>query len=443
MITEQTYINKNKLNRGRTMEFQTAKGVRDVPPEEKILKNKVVAVMTKQFELAGFAPLETPILERYETLAAKFAAGEASDALKEIFSLQDQGKRNLALRFDLTVPLSRYVAMNPNLKMPFKRYEIGRVFRDGPIKLGRYREFWQCDIDIVGSKSMVAEAEILSVVDAVFSKLKLPVVVKVNNRKILNGILEQAGIDQKEEAIIAIDKLNKIGEEGVSKELKMRGYSTKQINKVFALIRNNVTLRELNIKIVDETGKEGLAELEELFSYLKSMNVKSAVFDISMARGLAYYTGTVFEAFLKNGEVTSSLAGGGRYDNIIGKYLDGDKEVPAVGISFGLVPIIETLKLEKKVESKTNTKVLVIPINTIKESLEISQILRNSGIATDFSLGKKGVSKSLQYADSLGIPYTIIIGEDEINKKKVLLRDMSSGTEQLLTVDGVVKKLKT
>ncbi|HLC52283.1 MAG TPA: histidine--tRNA ligase [Candidatus Nanoarchaeia archaeon] len=424
-------------------ELQLAKGVKDTPPEEKIVKDKVVSTLTNIFELYGFMPLETPILERYETLSAKFAAGEASDALKEIFKLKDQGDRTLGLRFDLTVPLARYVAMNLNLKLPFKRYAVGSVFRDGPIKLGRTREFWQMDIDTVGTKSMLAEAEILAMADSVFKTLNLNVVIKVNNRKLLNGILEQAGIDQKEEAIIAIDKLNKIGEEGVSKELKMRGYSTKQINKVFALIRNNVTLRELNIKIVDETGKEGLAELEELFSYLKSMNVKSAVFDISMARGLAYYTGTVFEAFLKNGEVTSSLAGGGRYDNMIGKYLDGGKEVPAVGISFGLVPIIETLKLEKKVESKTNTKVLVIPINTIKESLEISQILRNSGIATDFSLGKKGVSKSLQYADSLGIPYTIIIGEDEINKKKVLLRDMSSGTEQLLTVDGVVKKLKT
>jgi len=440
MITEQTYINKNKLNRGRTMEFQTAKGVRDVPPEEKILKNKVVAVMTKQFELAGFAPLETPILERYETLAAKFAAGEASDALKEIFSLQDQGKRNLALRFDLTVPLSRYVAMNPTLKMPFKRYEIGRVFRDGPIKLGRYREFWQCDIDIVGSKSMVAEAEILSVVDAVFSKLNLPVVVKVNNRKILNGILEQAGIVQKEEAIISIDKLDKIGVAGVSAELKGRGYAPKQVDAVFALVTEKISLSELKKKLKSKEGQEGIQELEELFSYLTARGIKSGQFDVSLARGLAYYTGTVFEARLKSGEFTSSLAGGGRYDNMIGKFIGGGREIPAMGIAFGLEPIIDVLKMKAKAKVKTPANVLVLPINTVRESLVIARDLREAGISTDVAL-LKGVTKNLQYAAALAIPYVLIVGEDELKQKKVLLRDMTSGMEQVLPLKEVIKKL--
>ena len=440
MITEQTYINKNKLNRGRTMEFQTAKGVRDVPPEEKILKNKVVAVMTEQFELAGFAPLETPILERYETLAAKFAAGEASDALKEIFSLQDQGKRNLALRFDLTVPLSRYVAMNPTLKMPFKRYEIGRVFRDGPIKLGRYREFWQCDIDIVGSKSMVAEAEILSVVDAVFSKLNLPVVVKVNNRKILNGILEQAGIVQKEEAIISIDKLDKIGVAGVSAELKGRGYAPKQVDAVFALVTEKISLSELKKKLKSKEGQEGIQELEELFSYLTARGIKSGQFDVSLARGLAYYTGTVFEARLKSGEFTSSLAGGGRYDNMIGKFIGGGREIPAMGIAFGLEPIIDVLKMKAKAKVKTPANVLVLPINTVRESLVIARDLREAGISTDVAL-LKGVTKNLQYAAALAIPYVLIVGEDELKQKKVLLRDMTSGMEQVLPLKEVIKKL--
>ncbi|MBI4152855.1 histidine--tRNA ligase [Candidatus Woesearchaeota archaeon] len=422
------------------MEFQTAKGVRDVPPEEKILKNKVVAVMTQQFELAGFAPLETPILERYETLAAKFAAGEASDALKEIFSLQDQGKRNLALRFDLTVPLSRYVAMNPTLKMPFKRYEIGRVFRDGPIKLGRYREFWQCDIDIVGSKSMVAEAEILFVVDAVFSALQLPVVVKVNNRKVLNGILEQAGIDQKEEAIISIDKLDKIGVAGVSAELKGRGYAPKQIDAVFALVQEKISLSDLKKKLKSKEGQEGIQELEELFSYLAARGIKSGRFDVSLARGLAYYTGTVFEVQLKNGEFTSSLAGGGRYDNMIGKFMGGGREVPAMGIAFGLEPIIDVLKMKAEAKMKTPAKVLVLPINTVCESLVIARDLREAGISTDVAL-LKGVTKNLQYAAALVIPYVLIVGEDELKQKKVLLRDMTSGMEQVLPLKEVIKKL--
>ncbi|MBI1968963.1 ATP phosphoribosyltransferase regulatory subunit, partial [Candidatus Woesearchaeota archaeon] len=178
------------------MELQTAKGVRDIPPEEKLLKNQVVRTIQAVFELYGFQPLETPILERYETLTAKFAAGEASDALKETFKLKDQGDRDLGLRFDLTVPLARYIAMNPMLKLPFKRYELGPVFRDGPIKLGRYREFWQCDADIIGASSLLAEAELLALVQTVFNKLQLDVVIKVNNRKILNGLLEQSGITQ-------------------------------------------------------------------------------------------------------------------------------------------------------------------------------------------------------------------------------------------------------
>ena len=182
------------------MKLQTAKGVQDVPPEEKIVKNKVVSALQETFEAYGFAPLETPLLERYETLASKFAAGEASDALKETFKLTDQGKRNLGLRFDLTVPLARFVAMNPTMKMPFKRYELGPVFRDGPIRAGRVRQFWQCDVDTIGSKSMLAEAEILALVQKAFRKLNLDVVVKVNNRKLLNGILNQVRIKNKEEA---------------------------------------------------------------------------------------------------------------------------------------------------------------------------------------------------------------------------------------------------
>lgn len=425
-------------------DLQTAKGVSDIPPEEKIVKNEVVETIRKVFELYGFAPLETPILERYETLAAKFAAGEASDALKETFKLKDQGDRDLGLRFDLTVPLARYVAMNPTLKMPFKRYEVGVVFRDGPIKLGRLRQFWQCDVDIIGSASMLAEMEILSVVQKVFDNLGMDIVIKVNNRKVLNGLLEQAGITNKEEALIALDKLDKIGVDRVTKELQQRGYSKKQIDGLFAVVREGISLKEVGRNISSEEGKQGLLELEELFGYLKAANVK-AQFDISLCRGLAYYTGTVFEAFLKKGAITSSLAGGGRYDNMIGSFLGGGRVVPAVGISFGLVPIAEALKEKKKIEQdviqKTPSKVLVIPINTISESLAAAQKLREAGICTDFAIGKKGVTKNLEYASALGIPYVVIIGEDEVKKKKVMLRDMREGKEQLLSLKDVVKKL--
>lgn len=427
------------------MELQTAKGIRDIPPEEKILQNQVVDTFKEVFELYGFAPLETPIIERYETLTAKFAAGEASDALKETFKLKDQGGRELGLRFDLTVPLARYVAMNPTLKLPFKRYELGPVFRDGPIKLGRVRQFWQCDIDTIGVSSMLADAELLAAADAVFKKLGLNITIKINNRKLLNGILEQAGIEKKEEAIIVLDKLDKIDQKGVMDELKQKGYSEKQTKQVFTLIKPGIKLEQLKNKINNELGKEGLVELEELFSYLKAMKV-SAEFDPSLARGLAYYTGTVFEIFAKKGPITSSLAGGGRWDDMIGKFMGGERQVPAVGIAFGLAPIMEVIKSESKFEKepkvKTLAKVCVIPINTVEESLKIVQQLRTEGIKADFAIGKKGVSKNLEYANSLGLPFVIIIGENELKKKKVLLRDMQSGQEQLLTLKEAIKKLR-
>ncbi len=424
------------------MEIQLAKGVRDIPPEEKTLKNQIVNKLKEVFELYGFSPLETPMLERMETLSAKFAAGDASDAMKETFKLKDQGNRDLGLRFDLTVPLARFVAMNPTLKMPFKRYEIGRVFRDGPIKLGRYREFWQCDIDVVGSSSMLAEAELLAAAETSFKKLGLEVFIKVNNRKILNGILEEAGIKNKELAIIAIDKLDKIGREGVSKELEERGFTGKQIASVFNFLLEGIRLAELKNKLQSEEGKQGILELEELFEYLKQMEVKSVQFDVSLARGLAYYTGTVFECYLKDKTITSALAAGGRYDDLIGKFQGGNRIIPAVGISFGLESIADTLKLKGKIENKSAAKVYVLPINTIQESLKAVQLLRSNGISASISLGKKGVSKNLEYASAQGIPYVLILGENEIAEKKVVLRDMNSGEEQLITLMEVVMKLK-
>src|SRR3989344_5905415 len=424
------------------MELQNAKGVKDVAPEEKMLKNKVVNTISKTFELYGFAPLETPILERYETLAAKYGAGAESDVLKETFKLQDQGDRQLGLRFEMTTSLARFVAQNPTLKMPFKVYQAGPVFRDGPIKAGREREFWQADADTLGTPSMLAEAEQIALLADVFRSLKFKFVVKVNNRKILNGILKQCGITEAREALIAIDKLDKIGKAGVAEELKQRKYSKAQVDKVFTFLTKSSTLASLKKKVKDEEGKQGLAELEELFGYLKSMGVKEIEFDLSLARGQAYYTGTVIEAYLKDSVVTSSIAAGGRYDQMIGNFMGGGRQIPAVGISFGITPIMEQLKVQSKMEQKTPAKVLVIPINVVDEALKIAQELRKNGIATDFASSKKGVSKNLEYANALAIPYVAIIGEEEMKKKKIMLKEMSSGTEQLLSLKDLVKKLQ-
>ncbi len=426
------------------MNMQLAKGVRDIAPEEKIVKNQVITSLQKIFELYGFMPLETPIIERYETLAAKGGAEEGSDCLKETFQLTDQGKRQLGLRFELTTSLARYVAMNPTLKLPFKRYEMGQVFRDGPIKLGRYRELWQCDIDTVGASSMLADAEIVAMAAAFFAEWKLDVVIKINNRKLLNGIMEQAGIKELKEAIIAIDKLDKIGVSGVSEELAQRGYTQKQIDALFSLLEPGVSLATLGPKMTSVEGMQGLAEVQELLKYVEGLDV-NVVFDVSLARGQAYYTGTVFEAYLTKpgeNEPKGSLAGGGRYDDMVGKFAGGGRVIPAVGISFGLEPIMDVLKARNKVALKTRTRALVLPINTQAESFSIVQTLRAKGIAADIALGKKGVSKNLEYASSLGIPYVVIVGEDELRAKKVLVRDMDSGEEKLLALDDAIKELR-
>jgi len=430
------------------MALEMAKGVRDFPPEEKIVRQEVVGRLTDVFERYGFSPLETPGIERMEILSAKFAAGEGSDVQKEIFQLSDQGGRKLGLRFDLTVPLARFLAMNPRLRMPFKRYEIGRTYRDGPIKLGRYREFWQCDVDTVGCKSMMAEAELMKLSLDVFTELKLDAYLELNNRKLLNGIMDYAGVaeDRRPAAIIAVDKLRKLGVEEVKKELLTAEIADKSIERlleVFGLQDSKANnsfaelLKELRTRIQAPLGIEGMNELEELFAYFTEEELKRIKLNISLARGLSYYTGTVFEGFLNNSKVTSSICGGGRYDNMIGLYMEGKSEMPAVGISFGLEPITEALKLEQKEPKKTVAQVIVSPIKAPKEGFRIAKLLRDAGIKVEMDLLGRNVSKNLESADKLGIPYAVIFGEDELSKGIVKVKNMKTGEEQEVKIEAL------
>ena len=427
-------------------ELLTAKGVRDFPPEEKIIREKVVNTLKEVFERYGYNPFENPVLERLDVLKAKFAAGEESETFDEIFTLKDRGERNLGLRFELTLGLCRFVGMNPDLKLPFKRYEIGRVYRDGPIKLGRYREFWQCDVDIVGSKSVLADAEILAIVQDVFKKLDFDIKIEVSNRKLLNGMLEECDVnsDLRIAAMISIDKLKRIGIDGVNKELEEKGINEESIRKLNKILEiegsNENKLNKLKELIRNEQGKEGLAELEEMFSYLKSMNV-GVVFNPTLARGLAYYTGPIYEVYLKDSKITSSVVGGGRYDEYIGNFLGGKKQIPATGLSFGLEPITEAIKLKEKQRVKSVAKVYVIPIGVVKESLELIQKLRKSGIKADMDVTGRGISKNLDYANSMGIPYVIFVGEKEIKSRKYKLKDMETGKETQLNLEEIVSQL--
>ncbi len=424
-------------------ELMNAKGTRDFLPEESIARGKIIEILREIFERYGYSPLETPAIERFETLAAKFAGG--SEILKEVFRLKDQGGRDLALRYDLTVPMSKVVGMNPNLPKPFKRYQIQPVWRDGPVKLGRYREFLQCDVDIVGAKSMLADAEILSIANEVFETLGLNVIIRVNNRKLLNGILDYAGIkENKMEAILSIDKLEKFGLDYVRKELEMKGFERKQVEGVLKILRvkgkNREILEKLEKLVKSEEGKEGIRELRELLEYCELMNIEIKI-DPSLARGLEYYTGPVFEIYLKKSKVKSAVAGGGRYDRMIGMFLGGKKEYPATGISFGLEPIYEVLK-EKGIERrKTVTEVLVIPIQTLKESIKIVKTLRKLGVKAEIDLMGRGISNNLKYANSLGIPYVVFVGRKELKDGKIKLRDMRTGREVLLETEEIPKKI--
>lgn len=416
------------------MEIELAKGTKEVNPEQKLVRNRILNTLVKIFELYGFQPLETPTLQKHDVLASKYAGG--SEILKETFKLRDQGDRDLALRYDLTVPLAVYVALNPQVKLPFKRYEIGKVFRDGPISSERFREFWQCDVDIVGTSSMLADAEIINLAIKVFKELNLKVIIRTNNRKILDEIMEYCSIEKEKRnpAILAMDKLDKIGIEGVKAGLRYIKLAEDQIEKLI----KTISIKGTNKQKIDSLKKiipdnEGLKEIEELLSY-----ASQAEFDISLARGLAYYTGTVFETFLKDSEIKTSVASGGRFDDMIGNFIANNQKYPAVGISFGLDRIEKALKLEER----TTTKVYVIPIKQIKKATEVIEEIRNNNINADIDLMDRGISKNLDYANTLGIPYVIFIGEDEIKKKKFKLRDMKSGEEEMLSVSEIIRKIK-
>jgi len=417
------------------MKLETAKGVKDIKPEEKILRERVISILKEVFELYGYNPLETPIVERFDVLASKYAGGE--EILREIFKLKDQGKRDLALRYDLTVPFSRFVGMNPTLKMPFKRYEIGNVFRDGPLTSSRLRQFYQCDVDVVGTNSMMADAEFIEIANLVFKKLDMKVFVRVNNRKILDDIILRCNVKKNlvDSVILSIDKLDKIDDKGVKDELLEKGVSKTSISRLLKLISIKGTNKQKLDFLKREIGEsQGLKEISELMKYSKDF-----VFDVSLARGLSYYTGTVFEVYLKNSEVKTSVAAGGRYDNMIGNFLGGKREYPAVGISFGLDRIVLAMKKEK---FENIVKVYVIPIGIKEKAFEIVEKLRENGINSDIDFNSRSISKNLDYASKLNIPYVIFLGEKELKLKKFKLKDMNSGKECLLDFKELVKKIK-
>jgi len=424
------------------VELDTARGVRDINPSEEMLREEITDNFKNIFASYGFVPLNTPIIEKYEILSAKFAAGEESDAMAETYKLEDNGKRKLGLRFDLTVPLSRYIGMNRTTKMPFKRYQIGKVYRDAPIKEGRYREFTQCDVDIIGSKDMLADATCINVAIDAYKTVGVDVEIQVNNRNFFIALMIKEGVAELDASsvMMSIDKLDKLGVDGVLADAKQKGFSEDIVQKILNLLNIQGSNEEkLNFFKAMLPDNEGLAELEELLSYFKTSNV---VFTPTLARGLGYYTGTVFEVYAKENKKIGAIGAGGRYDNLIGSYLGGSRDFPAVGISFGLDRIVDVLKkLNKAKLSKSRTKVFIVPLGTKKESMEIAKKIRDAGVTVDIDLMNRGPSKNFQYADSQGIPFVAVIGEDELRDGVISLKELATRNEEKITVEEAIKKL--
>ncbi len=415
------------------------RGMRDFLPSEALARENLSEILKKTFRKYGFQPLETPALEKYEVLSAKFAGGE--EILKETYRLKDQGERELGLRYDLTVPLCRVFASDPSLARPFKRYQIAPVFRDGPMKAGRYREFVQCDVDTIGVKGIAAEAELLELAVNAFKEIGVDAVIKVNNRKALDGLLECCGVPEEKflPCLLSVDKLEKIGGEGVVKELvDQRGMDKKTAEKLVSTLEKTKDLRALERLVESQKGKEGVGELKQLFSLVKAKNV---IFDASLARGLNYYTGMVYEAFAKDSKITSSIASGGRYDDMVGAFAGKTDQIPAVGISFGLDAVMEVLK-EKGLAEKSLVQVFVIPIGEeLEKALELAKFLRGKEINVLVDLMARSPSKNLDYASKQKIPFAVIIGEKEAKENKALLRDMATGKQELLTKEIIAERL--
>ncbi len=423
--------------------LETAKGFRDFSPEEKILRDKVIYKIKNIFENYGFSPIETPTVEKLEILEAKFGAGEGSDAVSEIYRFKDQGDRDLGLRYEFTFALARYMGMNIQTKLPFKRYQIGPVFRDGPIKAGRYREFYQCDVDIVGVKDISADAEIISLLDYVFKELNLEVNIEINDRRLLEEILDFLKVKKEKQTsiIITIDKLKKTGKEGVKKELLEKGMDEKTIDallKILLVEGNNQQRLEAIEQTIGNT--PGTSSLMELFKYLEYYDV-SYVFLPSIARGLGYYTGAIFEVFLKDEKImSSSIAGGGRWDKMIGKYLqDENREYPATGVAFGLEPIMEIIKQRDGMEKKTTADFFIIPIGekVLKDAIRITQEIRKQGINTSIDLLKRNTGKNIEYADKLGITYVGFLGENEVLENNIKIKNIKSGEEKIVSIKEI------
>ena len=433
-------------------EPRTLAGFMELLPNEQILFNQMKEKIQKTYEKFGFLPLDTPILELSEVLLAK-AGGETE---KQIYRFE-KGDTDISMRFDLTVPLAKYVAKNyGNLSFPFRRYQIGKVYRGEKAQKGRFREFYQCDIDIIGDGELglINDAEIPSVIYHLIKELGFEdFTICINNRKILNGLY--ASLNQEKNAteiLRIIDKIEKIGKQAVREELNKLDLEEMQVNQILEFIEIEGTTDEKiekleNLGIQNEQYQTGVAELKEVIKNIRLFGVPDTNFkvDLTIARGLDYYTGTVYETFLNNYRELGSVCSGGRYENLAEYYTD--KKLPGVGISIGLTRLFYKLNELNVIHAskKSIAEILIIPmVEDLEQPIVLATKLRNAGINTEIYLNDKKLKAKFKYADKLKIPYVIVIGEDEIKTQTIKLKNMETGEEKELPLEenSILEELK-
>ncbi len=441
----------------------TLKGTRDFLPEQLIRRNYIFDTIRGVFERFGYRPIETPAMEKLETLTGKY--GEEGDRL--IFKILNNGDflakvpgemlragqskklvsaiSKRALRYDLTVPFARFVVQHRNeLQLPFKRYQIQAVWRADRPQKGRYQEFYQCDVDVVGSSSLMYEAELISIYEMVFRMLNLPVSIRINNRKILAGIAEICGIaDRMIDMTVAIDKLDKIGARKVEEELISRGISKASAKRVLELIHLKALDALEEALSASQTGTTGVEELRETLAYFGGDIPDNVEMDFTLARGLNYYTGFITEVRVKGLDM-GSIGGGGRYDDLTAVF--GMPGVPGVGISFGAERIYDALEeldlFPGELELDARVIILSMDAASHKHGFELGMKLRSIGIPADIYPEPAKFKKQIKYADQRAIPFALIIGEEERETGLYSLKDLRSGKQSKLEFEGVVEALK-
>ena len=413
--------------------------------------NNIYDTIRKVYEEFGFLPIETPIIEYSDVLLAK-AGGETE---KQIYRF-NKGDNDLSLRFDLTVPLARYVSQHyPYLNFPFKRYQMSKVFRGERPQKGRFREFYQCDIDIIGNNNLplIYDAEMPAVIYNIFKKLDFgPFIIRINNRKVLNGFFSSLNLSNNSQDILRIiDKIDKIGNENVKEELIKIVPNDIVVDKImnFILIKGNNdeiinSLRQLNVD--NEDFITGVNELEEVIKYIRDYGIEEDYFtiDLTIARGLDYYTGTVYETNLKNYPGLGSICSGGRYDNLTEYYTT--EHLPGIGISIGLTRLFSQLKSEELIKSdkKCLLDLLIVPMdeNVYSYSINIANTLRNSNLKIDIAYSGKNIKSKMKYANKIGVKYVAVIGTEEMTNNSVMLKNMELGTQESVNISNLIEKIK-